>query len=291
MANRDGKPIAFTKGRQPTLENPEFRQNFSPFSLFTDDEFTRLERTLKALNLLIPQVADAEPSVPLKGMIRYAVSPWDPLGSGDGPVIYDGSAWQLLTSETFTSALAGIVPASGGGTVNYLRADGSWNTPPSAILLDTKAFTASSANIDFTSIPSTYDDLLFEFIGLSQDNAAANLRIQVSVDNGSSYTASAISGVTRGSGTVTNSAVTTGAILTGATVAAAAVFYGSLQIRQYAAATSGYFNGFLTRSDAGFFDDFAAWINKSAAINAVRFSTSAGSFDAGSIKMYGIKRA
>ena len=31
---------------------------------------------------------------------------------------------------TFTSTTSGIVPPSGGGTVNYLRADGSWATPP-----------------------------------------------------------------------------------------------------------------------------------------------------------------
>lgn len=29
----------------------------------------------------------------------------------------------------FTSLLAGIVPASGGGTTNFLRADGTWNAP------------------------------------------------------------------------------------------------------------------------------------------------------------------
>lgn len=32
--------------------------------------------------------------------------------------------------DTFTSALKGLVPLSGGGTVNYLRADGTWTTPP-----------------------------------------------------------------------------------------------------------------------------------------------------------------
>jgi hypothetical protein len=32
--------------------------------------------------------------------------------------------------HTFTTALQGLVPASGGGTTNYLRADGSWTTVP-----------------------------------------------------------------------------------------------------------------------------------------------------------------
>lgn len=33
----------------------------------------------------------------------------------------------------FTSVLSGIVPASGGGTANYLRADGSWTAPPTGV--------------------------------------------------------------------------------------------------------------------------------------------------------------
>lgn len=34
--------------------------------------------------------------------------------------------------DAFTSALKGLAPASGGGTVNYLRADGTWASPPGA---------------------------------------------------------------------------------------------------------------------------------------------------------------
>ena len=32
--------------------------------------------------------------------------------------------------DAFTSSLKGVVPASGGGTTNFLRADGSWTAPP-----------------------------------------------------------------------------------------------------------------------------------------------------------------
>lgn len=46
------------------------------------------------------------------------------------------SAWASRTPtqvtadlDTFTSALKGLVPASGGGTTNYLRADGTWGAP------------------------------------------------------------------------------------------------------------------------------------------------------------------
>ena len=31
--------------------------------------------------------------------------------------------------ETFTDTTEGVVPASGGGATNFLRADGTWTTP------------------------------------------------------------------------------------------------------------------------------------------------------------------
>jgi len=41
--------------------------------------------------------------------------------------------WSQITGvPTFTSTVAGIAPASGGGTSNFLRADGSWATPPAS---------------------------------------------------------------------------------------------------------------------------------------------------------------
>ncbi len=40
---------------------------------------------------------------------------------------------QLTTHvNVFTSSLSGAAPASGGGTANFLRADGTWSAPPSA---------------------------------------------------------------------------------------------------------------------------------------------------------------
>jgi hypothetical protein len=42
----------------------------------------------------------------------------------------------------FTTALQGLVPASGGGTTNFLRADGTWNTPGIPINNQSAAYTA-----------------------------------------------------------------------------------------------------------------------------------------------------
>jgi len=44
------------------------------------------------------------------------------------PVTSSGTI--TVTANTFTAGSVGVVPASGGGTANYLRADGSWATPP-----------------------------------------------------------------------------------------------------------------------------------------------------------------
>jgi hypothetical protein len=49
-------------------------------------------------------------------------------GTGDPEDITGTQATTLL--DTFTSSLKGLTPASGGGTTNFLRADGTWSAPP-----------------------------------------------------------------------------------------------------------------------------------------------------------------
>jgi hypothetical protein len=48
----------------------------------------------------------------------------------DGGILTSGTV-NAARLPTFGAAAAGIVPLSGGGTSNYLRADGTWATPPS----------------------------------------------------------------------------------------------------------------------------------------------------------------
>jgi hypothetical protein len=51
-----------------------------------------------------------------------------------------------LAVSQFTSGAAGVVPASGGGSLNYLRADGTWSTPPAgsgtALMVNVKDYGA-----------------------------------------------------------------------------------------------------------------------------------------------------
>lgn len=75
------------------------------------------------------------------------------IGNNTGSVAAPAALTQAqLTAmiNTFTSALAGIVPASGGGTTKYLRADGTWQVPPDSTTPGAGTVTpAMLANADF----------------------------------------------------------------------------------------------------------------------------------------------
>src|ERR1035437_3134619 len=90
-------------------------------------------------------------------------------GSTANPI--DVTNTQLTADlNLFTTSLQGLVPASGGGTVNFLRADGTWTTISlttniSGILPilngGTNASTASQAFINLSPL-TTAGDLIFE---------------------------------------------------------------------------------------------------------------------------------
>jgi hypothetical protein len=62
--------------------------------LYIQEELQNIEASIKKLSDASPQVADDEPDSKRRGMVRYAVSPWDPLGNGyTGLVVYNGSSW------------------------------------------------------------------------------------------------------------------------------------------------------------------------------------------------------
>lgn len=70
--------------------------------------------------------------------------------------IFDGLTATQSTAllNVFTSALKGLTPASGGGTVNFLRADGTWAEPPAGTVLQVLQ-NAYTTNADLTDqIPS-----------------------------------------------------------------------------------------------------------------------------------------
>jgi len=87
--------------------------------------------------------------------------------TGDIEVLTGTQATTLI--DIFTSALKGLAPASGGGTANFLRADGSW-TVPAGTSPDIKSGTDSVARngtttVSFNTSFSTAPNVVVSFEG------------------------------------------------------------------------------------------------------------------------------
>lgn len=72
-------------------------------------------------------------------------------GTGDPTDLTGTQATAIL--DAFTAALKGLVPASGGGTTTFLRADGTF-AAPSGITAGTAQATTSGTAFDFTGLPA-----------------------------------------------------------------------------------------------------------------------------------------
>jgi hypothetical protein len=71
---------------------------------------------------------DAVTNAKLANMASGTLKGRSSAGTGDPEDLTGTQATALL--DTFTSGAKGLVPASGGGTTNFLRADGTWAAPP-----------------------------------------------------------------------------------------------------------------------------------------------------------------
>jgi len=72
----------------------QFPQIEQGIQRFIQEELRRIEASIGSLAKSSVQVADAAPVSTVKGMIRFNVSPWNPLGNGsEGLVVYNGTAW------------------------------------------------------------------------------------------------------------------------------------------------------------------------------------------------------
>ena len=79
--------VKYVRRGLPSLET-EF------VAAYVQQELQELEKSITSLADASVQVTDREPEKPRKGMIRFAVSPWNPLSNGfSGLVVYTGSSW------------------------------------------------------------------------------------------------------------------------------------------------------------------------------------------------------
>ena len=76
----------YSRRRLPNLD--------ASLQMYLQEELQRIEASINQLADAAIQVADDEPETKRKGMVRYAVSPWDPLGNSyEGLVVYNGTTW------------------------------------------------------------------------------------------------------------------------------------------------------------------------------------------------------
>lgn len=79
-------------------------------------------------------------------------------GAGDPEELTGTQATTLL--DAFTSALKGLAPASGGGTTNFLRADGTWASPGAGDTLGTDRTLPAAGTDSFTGLPSGLNEIV-----------------------------------------------------------------------------------------------------------------------------------
>lgn len=80
---------------------------------------------------------------------------------GDTFTVSDVSSKTRVVANDFTSATRGVVPASGGGTTNFLRADGTWASPGGGMSIGGAVTSGTVGSILFVGTGPT----------LAQDNA------------------------------------------------------------------------------------------------------------------------
>ena len=77
----------YVRRQIPRLEE----DNLGPY---IQEELRELKASIRSIVDASVQVSDREPEGVRKGMVRYAVSPWNPLGNGfTGLVVYNGTSW------------------------------------------------------------------------------------------------------------------------------------------------------------------------------------------------------
>jgi hypothetical protein len=92
------------------------------FRKYLTGEFDLIQQVLSEANDSAPQVSEAAPASVRKGMVRYAVAPWDPLGTGYvGYVTWNGAAW-VKGVTAYTASEITNVPAGGISSVNVQAA-------------------------------------------------------------------------------------------------------------------------------------------------------------------------
>ena len=89
MAINEKTDVTITEYRRS--QRPVVQNDFVKYMM---TELQRVESSLSTITSSSIQVADREPDNPQRGMVRFNVTPWDPLGdASEGLVVYNGTGW------------------------------------------------------------------------------------------------------------------------------------------------------------------------------------------------------
>lgn len=80
------------------------------------------------------------------------------LSIGSTPITTSGTI--TITTNLFNSTNGGIVSPSGGGTTNFLRADGTWATPPATMYTSSAPIILTGSNFSITQATTSTDGYL-----------------------------------------------------------------------------------------------------------------------------------
>ena len=194
----------------------------------------------------------------------------------------------------FTSALSGCAPASGGGTANFLRSDGAWAPPPSAVLLATLTASNSATLAPTPGSLTGYNDYEIEFENVLPATNSVTCELQL-YSNGAyqttSYVATSYYSV---SGTVTTNGTTTYlACGTGSQPNSGPGISGRLYIHNAANTTTPKnVEGVLVVNQGGTVLPSLTggyWNGGNTAITGFQVFMSSGSVATGTIKVYGLQ--
>lgn len=253
-----------------------------------------------ALAINETQIVDLRPSyrAPERlrdGVIVYADGTQFNPGSGEGPYVWDGTAWKYMIAPAATdlSALTAAVAANA-AAITALQA----TSPPGLIFLLSQT-ASNTSSIAFTGLDNTtYDHYVFHF-SLRPSVTDVGLDIRMSTNNGASYD----SGSVYWWSWVYSTLNASGAFQTG-------VFPGNL-IQISGGRNTSRSNGTIrfwpsNGTDQNFIEGSTAYINSAAlvhahvagihastttAVNAIQFFATSGNLTSGTIKLYGVRKS
>lgn len=153
----------------------------------------------------------------------------------------------------------------------------------------TQTLSGATSAVTFSSIPSTYTDIVFVLNGVQSSSSVLDLTIRFNGDTGTNYSNTDLAGDGSSASSGRNSNHTGGKLVYFGSTSWVSMLRGNVQ--NYANTTT--YKTVLTRADtpsAFTVADVVLW-RSTAAINSISFQMTSGNIAAGTFTLYGIQAA